>query len=108
MRGQHPVFPALSWLERVSDEAKLGRIAPREREAVAAVRKSEGNRWFAGRNGVHPADAIGRPAKIADRRLALLPPARAKSSEPHAAKPTTAPAKAGFPHMPSFMMISVP
>ena len=34
---RHPAFPAPSWLERVSDEAKLGRIQPRERDAVSAI-----------------------------------------------------------------------
>ncbi|MCP2129978.1 hypothetical protein ABH991_000703 [Bradyrhizobium ottawaense] len=36
--SRHPVFPAPSWLMRVSDEAKLGRIEPRGREGVSASR----------------------------------------------------------------------
>ena len=37
---RHPAFPAPSWLERVSDEAKLGRIQPRERKGVSASRNA--------------------------------------------------------------------
>jgi hypothetical protein len=36
VRGQHPVFPAPSWLRGWSDEAKLGRNARRGREGVSA------------------------------------------------------------------------
>src|SRR5882762_1870299 len=32
----HPAFPAPSFLSRVAIDAKLGRIAPRDREAVSA------------------------------------------------------------------------
>jgi hypothetical protein len=36
----HPAFPVPSWLRGQSDEAKLGRIAPREREGVSATTPS--------------------------------------------------------------------
>ncbi len=44
---RHPAFPAPSWLERVSDEAKLGRIQPREREGASSVCVQNGSWLFA-------------------------------------------------------------
>ena len=40
VRGQHPVFPAPSWIGGRNDEAKLGRNAPRECECASVRDRS--------------------------------------------------------------------
>ena len=52
VRGQHPAFPAPSWLRGWSDEAKLGRIAPREREGVSASNCSLSSPGLTGRSSI--------------------------------------------------------
>jgi hypothetical protein len=48
--GQHPAFPAPSFISEGNVPAKLGRNAPREREGVSAVIASEAKQSIAPRN----------------------------------------------------------
>jgi hypothetical protein len=56
--SRHPVFPAPSWTRGRSDQAKLGRNAPREREGVSATTHTLSSSGLTGRSSIPEAVMI--------------------------------------------------